>query len=274
MISKSQLEYSQLADLIGAINTKTFYQYANYDIALEKIILNQSLQFSDPSTFNDPFDCNEKLLKIKYYDKDIKEAINNTKHELTRQKRREVIKEFKNPKKRAQILKSKRKEYKLSCFSKYNDQTLMWSHYADKHNGICIGFNFPHRYDDKFILCPVKYIKELKELDCNADTHRVILYWLTNKSINWEYEGEFRAISHSKNIDSKYEYTTYDSKYIQEIIFGCNLSDEKIYNAISRIKKSNIDLDNIIIKKMVIDENTFSLKEIIIRNRRPTKNSL
>lgn len=141
----------------------------------------------------------------------------------------------------------------------------MWSHYANKHSGICIGFNFPHKYEDKFILCPVKYLNEIKELDGTIDVYRVLLYWMTTKSIRWKYEKEIRAIYRCRNQKSDYEDINYESKYVKEIIFGCNVPDKKIEEAILRIKKSNLDFENITIKKMVINENDFLLTDKIIK---------
>jgi hypothetical protein len=40
----------------------------------------------------------------------------------------------------------------LLCFSESWDHLLMWSHYANKHQGICLGFDV----DDKFV-ARVKY---------------------------------------------------------------------------------------------------------------------
>ena len=140
----------------------------------------------------------------------------------------------------------------------------MWSHYADKHLGICIGFNFPHKYDEKFILCPVKYLNELKPIDGSTDVFRVILYWLTTKSIRWEYEHEIRAITKCKTTDN-YELIKFEPKFIKEIIFGCNVTDKNISEGIKKIRRSGLNLDRIIIKRMRIDENNFLLKEEIIK---------
>lgn len=264
MILKSEIEKIITNDLIKVINAEIIYKYASFDISLYEIILKQSLQFSNPEIFNDPFDCNEKLLKINYDENIIEQAINDLSINISRKERRELKRKFENQNNQNRILKEKRKEYKLSCFSEYYDEILMWSHYAEKHSGICVGFNFPHNYEEKFILCPVKYFRELKELDGTTDVYRIILYWLTTKSIRWQYEKENRAITKSKNKDLSYEYIKYDSKYIKEIIFGVNVSGEKINKAITLIKKSNINYKRIIFKRMRINENNFLLTEEII----------
>ncbi|MFB6342358.1 DUF2971 domain-containing protein [Saccharicrinis sp. FJH62] len=265
MIFKSEIEDIITNDLKKVIETEIFYQYAVFDVALKEILLKQSLKFSDPNTFNDPFDCNEKLLRINYDEKLVEETINNLSVKISRQERRELKRKFKNQSNQAEILKEKRKEYKLSCFSEVNNEVLMWSYYADKHSGICIGFNFPHKYDGKFILCPVKYLAELRELDGATDLYRIILYWLTTKSIRWKYEKEIRAISRCKDQKSEHEYINYESKYVKEIIFGCNVPDKKIEEAIEKIRKSNLDFNNITIKRMIINENNFLLSEKTIK---------
>ncbi len=265
MIFKSEIENIITNDLKKVLTTDIVYHYSNYNISLNEIILKQRLRFSDPKTFNDPFDCNEKLLKINYSEEVIDQTISDLSINLSRQEKRELKRKIKNPNIQNQILREKRKEYKLSCFSEYNDEILMWSHYADKHSGICVGFSFPHKYEDKFILCPVKYLDQLKELEGTADVHRIILYWLTTKSIRWKYEKEIRAISKCKDQSLNYEFINYDSRYIKEIIFGCNVPNEKIKAAMSIIQQSNLRHEYITIKRMVINETDFLLKEETIK---------
>lgn len=265
MIEKVEIEEIILNDLKKVISTEIVYQYANYDVSLNDILLKQTLRFSDPITFNDPFDCNEKLLQINSSDILIEETILNLSIKPSRQEKRELKRKFKDPRNQSEILKNKRKEYKLSCFSENYNEILMWSHYAEKHSGICVGFNFPHHYKDKFILCPVKYIHELKPLEGTIDVHRVILYWLTTKSICWKHEEEIRAIAKCKNKHEKHEIINFDSSYIKEIIFGCNVTNEKIAQALICLKKSNLNLEGITIKRMRINENDFLLKEEVIK---------
>ncbi len=264
MINKSEIENIIRNDLKRVINAEIVYQYAKFDDALDKILLEQSLKFSDPTTFNDPFDCNEKLLNIDYNEKIVDETISNLTVKLSRQEKRELKRKFKGPSNQTEIMQKKREEYKLSCFSESHKEVLMWSYYADKHSGICIGFDFPHYYEDKFILCPVKYIEELKPLDGKTDFNRVILYWLTTKSIRWKYEYEIRAITKSKTKD-KHELVNFDSQYVKEIIFGCNVSNQKINEALVKLRKSNLPYDKIKIKRMEINEKNFLLKEKIIK---------
>ncbi len=263
MISKIEIEQILRLDLIEALTTKTFYHYTKFDTAIDEILLKNTLQFSDPLTFNDPFDCNEKLLKVSFDQELVDDTLNNLSVKLSRQEKRELIRKFNNPKTFPEILKNERKKYKITCFSKFHNEILMWSHYAAKHSGICIGFDFPHKYDENFIMCPVKYLDELKPIDGKTDVLRVIMYWLTTKSIRWDYEKEIRAITKSKSTND-YELLRFDPIYIKEIIFGCNVKDKDIENGLVKLKRGGLKIDNIVVKRMRIDEQNFLLKDEII----------
>ena len=97
MIESSEIENIILNDLKKAITTEIIYQYAKFDISLDEILLKQSLRFSDPTTFNDPFDCNEKLLQIDYNEKLVDKIILNLPTKLSRLEKRELKRKFKNP---------------------------------------------------------------------------------------------------------------------------------------------------------------------------------
>jgi hypothetical protein len=264
MISKSEIEQIVRLDLIDILTTDTFYHYTKFETAIDNILMNNTLQFSNPITFNDPFDCNEKLLKINYNEKILVDTIGNSPVKLSRQDRRELKRRFNNPKTFRDILKTERKKYKIACFSRFYDDVLMWSHYAAKHSGICIGFNFPHKYDDNFVMCPVKYVAELKPIDGMTDVLRVIMYWLTTKSIRWDYEKEIRAITKCK-MTNNYELIKFDPIYIKEIIFGCNVNDKDVDKGLIKLKRSGLELNRISIKRMRIDDSNFLLKEEIIK---------
>jgi hypothetical protein len=136
-------------------------------------LLEQSLKFSNPNEFNDPFDCHEGSIRIEHNKELIREVLYtsdlNQRINISRNKRRKLEKDIFKKELYLPIIRDKKNDYKLSCFSAKKDEVLMWSHYADMHRGICIGFNFPHKYEGKFILCPVKYIDKIVSHDGSAD---------------------------------------------------------------------------------------------------------
>lgn len=259
-LNKDDIELILRHDLYRVLNTDIIYKYSDFDTAIDKILIGSTVRFRNPDEFNDPFDCHERLLKINHKKEIVKEALNTTKLNLTREQKRKFEREILEKANYAPLIKKERSRSKLSCFSAVSDEVLMWSHYADKHRGICIGFDFPHKYGEKFILCPVKYLDRIIPFDGTSDVVRTILYWITTKSKRWEYEDEIRAITNAKTNES-FEDITYERKYVKEIRFGCKVSKERISDALKNLKRNGFDLRNIVIKRMMIDEDTFLLKE-------------
>ena len=86
------------------------------------------------------------------------------------------------------------------CFSRSWSHPLIWSHYADKHRGICLGFDV---HQDKAI--PISYKTERLEFDIerqlSKDTRdeKLGLKLLTTKFEGWKYEDEVRLIVSIEN---------------------------------------------------------------------------
>jgi len=264
MITKAEVEQIIRENFFNVLRNEIVYKYESFDTALEKIILDNTLMFSKPSTFNDPFDCNEYLLKPQLTEKMLDDALDSLGENLTTEYRNRLKNNLADPERIASILREEKEQFKMTCFSRIEDETLMWSHYADKHNGICVGFRFPVEYQEKFILCGVRYKNEIKPIDGATDFLRTSLYWLTTKSIRWDYEKEVRAIT--KTIPENDRQTIkFDSSHIKEIIFGCNVKESKIKESIARIHQSELDDKDIKFSKMIIDKNSFLLKKIPLK---------
>jgi len=98
-----------------------------------------------------------------------------------------------------QVLRRWRDEYmsgisRVLCFSRSWSNPVLWSHYADKHRGVCLGFEVP-----KQNLLPVSYeVKPLKlDLKKELVEHGTVggenvRKLLTTKFAHWEYEDEVR----------------------------------------------------------------------------------
>ncbi len=264
MLSKTEIEEIIRDNFFKILLNETVYKYESFDTAFDKIILGKTLMFSKPSTFNDPFDCNEYLLIPELTDEMVDKALDSLEENLTTEYRNRLKNNLKNPENVAAILREEKEKFKMTCFSRISDETLMWSHYADKHNGICVGFKFPIDYQEKFILCGVRYENEVKPIDGATDFLRTSLYWLTTKSERWNYEKEVRAIT--KTIPEKERQTIeFEGQHIKEIIFGCNVPITKINESIKEINETELDGNRIEFYKMEIDKSSFLLKKIPIK---------
>jgi hypothetical protein len=80
------------------------------------------------------------------------------------------------------------------CFSRSWSNPVLWSHYADKHRGICLGFEV----DDSCVM-PVSYETNLTKFKIdehasqNILTQQYMKQLLTTKFRDWAYEDEVRV---------------------------------------------------------------------------------
>jgi len=198
------------------------------------------------------FEANKMMLSItRYFVRMLpKEEMGKAKEEFTKQ----VTERIKNV--RSSVL--------MSCFSKRYDSTLMWSHYADKHRGVCIEFERPDNFSD------VKYKSVREPFDLIGVTKRCLAYMLAGNEINysdlhlinkissplltksedWEYEQEVRCIFTSFTSLEELEMLDFD-KYlyfmptmIRKVYLGVNMPEED-KTEIERIcKKMKIEVVN------------------------------
>jgi len=83
---------------------------------------------------------------------------------------------------------------RLLCFSKKFSNPVLWSHYADKHRGVCLAFEIPDDY-----LHEVTYASARLGLDLEQEVSRPggiseqhAFSLLTTKFLDWQYEEEVR----------------------------------------------------------------------------------
>lgn len=65
MLTKQDIEEILNKDISKLLKGGLVYKFASFEVAMDKIISNKSLKFTNPTTFNDPFDCNEYTLVLK-----------------------------------------------------------------------------------------------------------------------------------------------------------------------------------------------------------------
>lgn len=81
----------------------------------------------------------------------------------------------------------------MLCFSGGWHNPVQWSHYAEKHRGVCLGFDVPDG-----LLTPVKYAKNPPQLNWNAIEagseagEAEMIRWASTKFEHWAYEDERR----------------------------------------------------------------------------------
>jgi hypothetical protein len=78
------------------------------------------------------------------------------------------------------------------CFSRIWNNLLMWSHYGEKHRGICLGFDVPDQ-----LTWPMDYVDGVRvvgdlESFPTGEQESIVHQLLVAKHKGWKYEGEVR----------------------------------------------------------------------------------
>ncbi len=222
----------------------TAYAFRKCTTYLYQSLINDQLNLSSPTTFNDPFDCPiiellnnrddvtslirkayQKCLKIACFTSNVKQPYlkdpNNWMSEP-------IFNEKKHRNDKDEILNS-----------------LMWAHYADYHRGICIKYRFDNSIsqlgsENENI---VSYFKDVKysESDLSSYSKKQAItlndaFFLKGKQ--WEYENELRFLYY--DIESNSDYGVVDiPNCIEAIYFGlrCSETDKKTIQNIMSTKE-------------------------------------
>lgn len=122
----------------------------------------------------------------------------------------------------------------LLCFSKRWRNPVLWSHYASKHRGVCLGLDVADE-----LLKDVHYTTDRippKFVDDNPDKgpdERFVRDLLYTKYEHWRYEEETRAfiaLDHSTIEDGSYYYPFDNSLLLGEVILGplCEIPIDRV----------------------------------------------
>jgi hypothetical protein len=124
------------------------------------------------------------------------------------------------------------KNYGMICFSKQWDNPLLWSHYAEKHHGLCLGFEV-----DENTLKAVTYVSDRPEL-VMPPTEESINQLLFTKFEDWKYEDEMRNwFRLDERVGDHYFYPFDEHIRLREIIAGplCKITEDEIRKALRDI---------------------------------------
>lgn len=117
------------------------------------------------------------------------------------------------------------------CFSKNNTDPLLWGHYADKHKGICLGFDISDADEVDYIsnkksLC-AEFEKELNSIIWNSkEQQRILRKFFLSKYKGWQYEDEVRVIAQleEKDKDGNFFINFSRDLVLKQVLIGvrCN----------------------------------------------------
>lgn len=192
------------------------YRYRSFRKHVVDEILNGDLQLSSITTFNDSMEGNMCLFKNEEEIDALVESRVAFHHDLIKGFPPVYSDDYLRKSERRMLLKQQNNYSKLlrdtgvyvGSFSEESNTTLMWSHYADSHRGICVEYDFNTVAESSILhklLFPVCYTENpvyLGDLIKDKDYHNICPYpvdtavvcALINKSTSWQYEREWRII--------------------------------------------------------------------------------
>lgn len=276
-----QLYYEIILIKIHMINIQksSLFKFRPIDLNTLESLRDNYLFFNNPIDFNDPFDCRMNI----NYSGNEKEWTKFLDRMKTPMEEREFtinhlsnFNTFQNEKMNPMI------NHKVLSLSEKFDEILLWSHYTNNHQGICIEYN-THRIDEmddlQFMIfdkeyvnyplndsginniLPIKKVSYLKSLPSEfnplRDSSDELDKFILTKYEKWCYEKEWRILTHNENlIKSKKVRLTSDG--IKRVIFGLKTSLKDIRN-VDTFLRHNPNYNNIKISKINVNENKYSL---------------
>jgi len=243
------------------------YKYYNATTAI-RALQEDSLQFSHPSIFNDPFDVNVNLFNFdkeeveKYLGDKIKKKHSTNyieRFRLNRNLKTKILPE--HTRVMQEIFEAENSNRGITCFSKNNNNLLMWAHYGITNTGICIGYDlcelrdFIYNHNPESCLLEVDYIdkitpqKDFRTMD--------IMSWFKTKHQVWNYEDEIRLISRPLSFYNKRNYFNIPKSIIKEVYLGYSISPKDKETVITLLKK---EFRHVKLFQIMPDFKSFSLE--------------
>jgi hypothetical protein len=245
---------------------------ANHILKFRKIneflidsLKHSQIYFARPDELNDPFDCKVNI------EKSLKKAIS----QLSGSERETLENIFNNNEVIRLFNQAQQDINNYGIFSGSHKPALecsqMWSHYADKHRGVCLIYAIPTEPVEFFRQNQIIGIQNViygsnqltewfKKLPANKSIHNfafeeMIKTFVKIKHINWKYEDEVRMIRKTSGLVS------IDRSYLQHVCFGLKASEDSIRELQEILIKFNYDTGY---SQMYNGDSDFALRAIDI----------
>lgn len=257
----------------------TLYHYESFNPDFLVRMLSGGLIYcSNPSRFNDPWDCKPTfdtggLDDPKCYEDHVQwfDAIGR-KHlpaleEVERQRRIHIMRSDRAFLENmihgcsSDIAKAIDDRFRVYCLSSDPTSTLMWSHYSRHHQGICLEFDA--RNDVFGSALKVDYRETYPGLALDSDDNDQAVLTLIVKSAVWEYENEFRIIAEERSraigndtLKTDDDFLAYPPGSLKAVIVGCQADDATVREIRQIVERHK---PGVAIKRAVRTPNHYSL---------------
>ena len=188
------------------------YHYQSFEQPerLARIFTDNTLYFSTPRHFNDPWDCRPCFSKVGLDDpaeyeravcwfaqsnRAVNASLPEAEHLLREREVRTNRKllEWMIDELSAAMADAMQSRYRVYCLSTHPDSVLMWAHYANSCRGVCL--EFAARNELISGAMRVEYFPNYPHFDVAATSDDAELLAFLAKSDLWGYENEFRIIA-------------------------------------------------------------------------------
>jgi hypothetical protein len=224
------------------------YAYRADDRFLIDTLEHQRVYLSDPLSFNDPFDC-QLCVNFKASPKD------------ARKKTREILSgsarhKFMEPRKRLHAfsralasaangelhragelkdkIRTRMSQNGVFCLTEDSRSVLMWSHYACKHEGVCLQFDTKVEGLMREAR-QVQYLENYPELNyLRQDDGDIFTQQILSKASSWHYEKEWRIFRFRPPAD---RYQQFKPDALKTVIFGVRMTSRRKNDLALKLKK-------------------------------------
>jgi len=220
--------------------TRKLYKYRVFDVYTTALLVNREVYFAARDQLNDPYDCQISVTAA------INAAIFQTEQETVQK----IVAKLERLKKLSEVLrKMERDTQKIGVLSlsQENLNAPMWSHYADEHKGLCLGFRFSTKITE--------YDKENKIIGTTACHYcrnnpfsdffiefaqaddlipwdefwpAIISLGMASKFEAWQHENEVRVLRTEPG------FVSFQPEELTEVIFGMRM-DQRARSTVRRL---------------------------------------
>ncbi len=229
-----------------------------------QILDKNTLWTSDPTTFNDPFECKVVLdlnarkevrrARFLHDNKEASEAeferwdagLNRSKWYVEQETRQKIL-----------------RKCGLACFTRDWNNELLWSHYARNHTGFCISYDeaLIRGWSEVHGSLDVAYLEDAPVFrffeETPDDFYRKVIF---SKSKSWEYEKEFRLLFHDSGLK------ILPSATILEVTLGCRASNELRNEARKRLGNAGCEIFQVaeVLDKFRLSRDRIDVKSFVM----------
>lgn len=214
---------------------KILYKYSAFDCRSLSLFKNKEIYFSDPKHLNDPVDCQIGISGA------LKHAIKTVEKEEPglKEKLEAVLGTLSGLEKTYDKIENDVKRAGVFSLSADENNVLLWSHYADSHEGFSIGFSpspalaqynkstkivgmnsVGYSNDNPFVEYFVEFARCAQPPEWEQFWMVLFSIGFTHKSTPWAYEKEWRIIKHRSG------KLKFDASEICVVIFGLKMKEK------------------------------------------------